>query len=136
MFPKKSINCPCSCHPNPISPFLKTHFTLPPVHSEGWHSVDAYSKAYEDCHAGERKYMKPWTLTLIMFFGEALCLPVYFYKRHQARKAAKNFQDSSLGEIGFAIEFFCLLKFYFFFDNIWGKKGETTRMRIVEEMRN
>ena len=35
------------------------------------------------CPAGQHRFMKPWTQTLVMFAGEFMCIFVFFYKRRQ-----------------------------------------------------
>ena len=41
------------------------------------------SECRSACPAGQHRFMKPWTQTLVMFAGEFMCIFVFFYKRRQ-----------------------------------------------------
>eukprot|EP00298_Acanthocystis_sp_HF-20_P010478 c18876_g1_i1.p1 GENE.c18876_g1_i1~~c18876_g1_i1.p1 ORF type:complete len:439 (+),score=162.51 c18876_g1_i1:78-1394(+) len=65
--------------------------------SQGFSSVISTSHTSSGCDAGERKFRKPWTQSLVMFFGEMMCLFVFAYnffqkKRNQKPKLSNHFQ--------------------------------------------
>merc|ERR1712072_23365 len=42
------------------------------------------------CKHGEHKFQKPWTQTLVMFTGEAMCLWYFFFKRSRALASLRS----------------------------------------------
>ena len=56
--------------------------------SLGLPNISATAEASAGCPAGERKFDKAWSQTLVMFFGEFMCIFLFFYNRRRARQEA------------------------------------------------
>jgi drug/metabolite transporter (DMT)-like permease len=58
--------------------------------SKGLDSVPDTDDNTKGCHPGERLFAKPWSGTLIMFLGEAMCMCVFGFKAWRNRSARRT----------------------------------------------
>lgn len=58
--------------------------------SLGLNNIKATADAESCPLANERKFIKPWTQTLVMFVGEATCLLLYAYQKYKTKRRERG----------------------------------------------